>query len=127
MDGGPKDHGRILVVDDDSSICGLISDIVEDLGLEAVCVHTDADAYARLRTLPTFRALLVDINLGTGTTGFDIARFARQIVPDIPVLYVSGETSRTSFAAFGVRNSDFIAKPFAADDILNPLRARLGL
>jgi DNA-binding response OmpR family regulator len=118
--------GRVLVVEDDHAICALISDILEHAGLQAECVQNDRSAYAIIPTLPTIAALVVDINLGTGTTGFDVARFARQVIPALPVLYVTGEASENSFKAFGVPESDFIAKPFTADELLAKLQMRIA-
>ena len=116
---------RVLVVEDDQAICNLITDLLEDLGLGAVCVGTDRDAYALIPRLPKLAALVVDVNLGPGTTGFDVARFARQANPALPVIYVSGEANVESFRAFGVPDSDFLAKPFTAQDLQDAVRARI--
>jgi hypothetical protein len=37
------------------------------------------------------------------------------------VIYVSGETSPSSFATFGVPDSRFLAKPFTARELLEVL------
>jgi DNA-binding response OmpR family regulator len=126
LEKGVEADGAGLVVEDDHAICALITDILHDAGLETECVQNDRSAYAIIPTLPTIVALVVDINLGAGTTGFDVARFARQVIPQIPVLYVTGEASSDSFQAFGVPNSDFLEKPFTADELLAKLRRRLA-
>jgi CheY-like chemotaxis protein len=115
----------VLVVEDDHAICNLISDLLGDLGLQTTCVTTDRDAYALIRALPGLAALVVDVNLGAGTTGFDVARAARQANPALPVIYVSGEADEQSFRAFGVPDSDFLAKPFTAHELLDAVRARI--
>ena len=112
---------RVLVVEDDAHICELVSDILGAEGFETSCVTSDRLAYDRLRD-DGFAALVIDINLGPGTTGFDVARFARQIDPEIPVIYVSGQTTPASFAAFGVPGSVFLAKPFTAAELTQRLR-----
>jgi CheY-like chemotaxis protein len=116
--------GRVLVVEDDPAICRLIGDYLEGTGRSSVCVQSDAAAYAALPTLPTFRAIILDINLGQGTTGFDIARFARAVVPEIAVIYISGDSSEASFRTFGVPDSSYLPKPFKAEDFLEILRQR---
>jgi DNA-binding response OmpR family regulator len=115
---------RVLVVEDDHAICALISDILESADIETKCVKSDVEAYAEL-TLPTYKALIVDINLGKGTTGFDVARFARQVVPHLPVIYVTGDADQESFRAFGVPDSDFLEKPFAPEELLGIVTSRL--
>ncbi|MGE5501123.1 MAG: response regulator [Ignavibacteriales bacterium] len=118
---------RVLVVDDDPAVCELIEDILSEVRMSAVCVRSDHDAYRIIPSLPTIHALVVDINLGQGTTGFDVARFARQVIPDLPVIYVSGEASQESLEAFGVPDSTYVPKPFGVDDFISTLLARIGL
>jgi DNA-binding response OmpR family regulator len=118
--------GRVLVVEDDHAICALITDILEGAGFQIECVQNDRAAYAIIPTLPMIAALVVDINLGRGTTGFDVARFARQVIPDLPVLYVTGEASQDSLKAFGVPESALVAKPFTAQELLAKLRLQIA-
>jgi CheY-like chemotaxis protein len=118
-------NDRVLVVEDDPAICRLIGDYLDGTAWTTVCVQSDRAAYAAIPTLPTIRAIILDINLGKGTTGFDIARFARQVMPEIAVVYVTGEVSQDSFRAFGVPDSRFLQKPFSPDDLLDVLGGRL--
>ena len=121
------DYGlRILVVEDEPAVCDLISDFFDETDFDVHCVLSDRGAYAALSGIGAYAALVVDINLGPGTTGFDVARFARQLSPGLPVIYVSGETSPSSLASFGVPDSRFIAKPFTADELLQVLREVTG-
>jgi len=113
---------RILVVDDDEALCALLADALGgEENLEVICAHTDRIAYGLIPTLPTFRALVVDVDLGAGTTGFDVARFARRVIPDLLVIYVSGATSNASLEAFGVPDAQFLQKPFTPHELLGRL------
>jgi CheY-like chemotaxis protein len=114
---------RVLVVEDDPSVSELMEEALRGLGLEPSCVGTDLEAYSILPIQPPFRALVVDVNLGQGTTGFDVARFARQVIPEIPVVYVTGAVTEDSFRAFGVPGSIFIAKPFLPGELTEALRS----
>jgi CheY-like chemotaxis protein len=116
---------RVLVVEDDHAICELIRDLLEPLNLQTVCAMSDRAAYDTLRVERSFAAVLLDVNLGAGTTGFDVARFARQVMPDVAVIYISGQASQQSFMAFGVPNSEFLAKPFTAEELVKVVRARV--
>ena len=118
---GRGDMRHVLVVEDDPAIGELISDALLDKGWSVECVKTDLEAYKRIPGLPTLDGLVLDINLGRGTTGYDIARFARQVIPQVAVVYVSGEMTRASFQAFGVPQSVFVEKPFTPDQLESAL------
>lgn len=122
----PSLRSSILVVEDEQPICDLLSDILEADGFEPHCARTDQDAFAALRRVGAFACMIVDVNLGTGTTGYDVARFARGIDPQLPIIYVSGQTSKTEFDRYGVTGSLFVAKPFTPDELLHQLRKLVG-
>jgi len=113
---------RVLVVEDETGVCPVIDEILGEAGFDADCVHRDRAAYSMLSGDGPYDALIVDVNLGAGTTGFDVARFARQMRPSLPVLYLSGDATEASFRAFGVPGSGFVAKPFAPEELIRRLR-----
>jgi DNA-binding response OmpR family regulator len=117
---------HVLVVEDDHGICELISDMLGAERFEVTCAASDREAYLHLGRPGGIDALLVDIDLGHGTTGFDVARFARQRNAGLPVVYVSGQTSRESFKAFGVPDSYFVAKPFTAEELVDAVELAMG-
>lgn len=117
---------RVLVIEDEHAVCDVISDLLEPMDVDVDCVQSDREAYAVLGRARSYSALLVDINLGKGTTGFDVARFARQMDGEIPVIYISGQSSEGSFKAFGVPGSSFLAKPFTGEELVGRVRAVLG-
>jgi CheY-like chemotaxis protein len=119
--------GNILVVEDDLAVGEVICDTLRDRGLNVQCVRTEEQAYARITSFPGLDGLVLDVNLGGGATGFDIARFARQVMPDIAVVYVSGNSSPTAFKAFGVPDSEFVEKPFTPDDLAVAVTSRLDV
>ncbi len=114
---------RVLIVEDEHDVCELISDALEAAGFDPICAQNDRQAYAALANSADYAGLIVDINLGAGTTGYDVARFARQSRTWLPVIYVSGQSTPASFAAFGVPRSVFVQKPFRPDDLAEKLRA----
>jgi CheY-like chemotaxis protein len=108
----------VLIVEDEPDVCELITEILEGAGFDAHCVSNDRAAYSALAAVQRYAAVLVDVNLGEGTTGFDVARFARQLNPRLPVIYVSGAASPGSFKAFGVPDSIFLQKPFTPHELV---------
>lgn len=121
------EHGRfVLVVEDNPRVCELISDILDAAGFQAHCVQSDRAAYDRLRRRAPYACMVVDVNLGSGTTGYDVARFARDIDPGLPVIYVSGQISPQSMQANGVAGALFVEKPFTPAQLIEAIRTLVG-
>jgi DNA-binding response OmpR family regulator len=116
---------RVLVVDDDPGLLALICADLKEKGLACVCARSDREAYKLLGS-QAFDAVVVDVNLGVGTTGFDVARRARQVTPQIRVVYMSGEANARSWMSFGVPSSDYVSKPFPLERLAGLLRHDLG-
>ena len=94
-------------------VCGFL----RSLGHAFTWVMTDTQAHERILAEPPLTALVLDINLGAGTTGFDIARFARQHLPEVKVVYASGEIREEAFRTFGLPGSVLLTKPFSMDEL----------
>lgn len=115
-------RGRILVVEDDAGVADVVRALLGEEGFECVWVRTDTAAQDAILASPPPMALVLDVNLGLGTTGFDVARFGRQRHPDIPVIFMSGSVNEASFKAFGVPHSHFLTKPFSLEELQMVLR-----
>lgn len=117
---------QVLIVEDDSEICELMSDALADEGFKTVCVQSDRAAFEALRTNDAFACIVVDVNLGVGSTGFDVARFARRIDPALPVVVVSGFSSEASFEMNSVPGSLYLHKPFTPAELMEKVRMLVG-
>ena len=63
------------------------------------------------------RALVTDVNLGRSSpSGWEVARRAREVHADIPVVYVTGDSGQ-DWPSLGVPKSVLILKPFAPAQI----------
>lgn len=122
----PERRTVVLVVEDEPAICDLLVEALEEHGFAARCVQKDQQAFEVLRSGGAFACMIVDVNLGAGTTGYDVARFARTIQPGLPVIYVSGQSSEESFRQNGVTGSLFVPKPFTADDLMERVQMLVG-
>lgn len=117
---------RILVVDDDHGICELVTEMLAQQGYELECVGSDREAHQRLSSGEPLDAVILDVNLGPGVTGFDLARYARTLRSDFPVVYISGQASRANFKTYGVPGSTFVEKPFTADELIDAVEIALA-
>jgi len=80
---------RVLIVDDEPALAALIAQQLRPLGVEAVQVHSGAEALQRLRD-GHFDAVTLDI-LMPGMNGFDVLKALRADpkLRDLPVIFVS--------------------------------------
>lgn len=108
----------VLLVEDEADIRDLLESAFEEHGLPVRSAGADRAAYAILeKEARSFSLLVTDINLGEGTTGFDVAREARRLNPDIKVIYISGEVDRPG--AFGVDGGEMVCKPFTPTELVD--------
>jgi CheY-like chemotaxis protein len=122
------DAPTILAVDDEFFILEEISSVLQGGGFTVVTAISGEEAI-RLLDAPeaAFRALVTDVNMGKGKpTGWDVARHARQISADIPVVYVTADGAQ-DWTAMGVPNSMVIAKPFAPAQLVTAVSQLLNL
>jgi predicted ATPase len=68
-----------------------------------------------LLSLPNSAADITDINLGGTISGWEVAECFRTVLPNMPVLYTSGDTIDSSRCVSG---SAVLAKPYQNSDIL---------
>jgi DNA-binding response OmpR family regulator len=108
----------LLLVEDNSALQEMLHTELVDAGFEIAAASDGKKALAELAAdAGRFRAVVTDINLGRGPDGWEIGRRARELVPKMPVVYMSGE-SATDWASKGVPNSVMLAKPFAPAQLI---------
>jgi DNA-binding response OmpR family regulator len=108
-----SDAVRVLVVEDEALICSLIEDALVESGFEAYSVNSGEAALSTFRDgREGCRALLTDVNLGDGISGWELARQIREITPGFPVVYMTS-ASAPDWKSQGVADSVLLEKPFA--------------
>ena len=117
----------ILVVEDDQLIQSVVEESLTDGGYEISIASTGEKAVALLDTSEgKYRALVTDINLQPGKIdGWDVARHAREIDPNFPVVYMSGKDVN-DWPSKGVPNSIMLAKPFAPAQLITAVSQLLN-
>jgi len=83
---------RILVVEDDPRVRPLTVRMLERLGYSVYVAEDGPMALQILRTYADIALLFTDIVLPKGMNGVELARAARALCPELPVLYTSGYT-----------------------------------
>ncbi|BCM20833.1 response regulator [Mesorhizobium sp. J8] len=119
-------NGAVLVVEDETMILLDLESALEEAGFEVVSAGNAADAMALFDADPAkFKALLSDIRLGPGPSGWEIARHVRQANITIPIVYISGD-SAGQWGVEGVPNSIMITKPFFLPQVITAISTLLN-
>ena len=115
-----------MAVDDEEPVLALISDALREGGFEVMEARSGDEAVTALkRALLNYSALVTDINLKGEVSGWEVAKQAREINPNIAVVYASGGTA-DEWASRGVPNSIFLEKPFAPAQVVTAVSQLLN-
>ena len=111
---------RILVVDDDESIRGLVRDVLEAEGYD---VDVAADGFAALRRLAACRpdAVVLDVMM-PGMDGYAVLSQIRssEVDHDLPVIMLTAAADDNSaWQAWSGGVDYFLAKPFEPTELLH--------
>ena len=113
----------VLLVEDEVMISHLVAESLSEHGFIVHESATASDALNFLTSGAEVDVLFTDINLPGGMDGRELARKARQLRPDLPIVYASGHYQLTDMGAL-VPRSVFLSKPYDPNDV-GTLLARL--
>lgn len=103
---------RVLVVDDEPEISGMIAEYFREGGHEAVTASNMAEALAVLRDSPA-DLLITDIVYSEGPNGLELARRAREEYPGLAIVVMTAfEEMYPLTEALQAGADGYISKPF---------------
>jgi DNA-binding response OmpR family regulator len=116
----------ILIVEDDQLVQSFVEEALSDGGFEPAIAASGEEAVTLLKSDKTkYRALVTDINLSGTMGGWEVARLAREIDPEFPIIYMTG-ASADQWASQGVPSSILLCKPFAPAQLVTAISQLLN-
>ena len=115
---------RVLVVDDEPSLCELLSMALRYEGWE---VRTASDGSSAVRTARDFRpdAVVLDVML-PDFDGLEVLRRMRADAPEMPVLFLTARDAvEDRVAGLTAGGDDYVTKPFSLEELVARLRGLL--
>src|SRR5881392_3401036 len=115
----------ILLVDDDGPLRDMLSRSFEREGHRVTAV-ADGDAALKAASDQPFDVVLLDVALGEGPTGHDVARLLRRrrdVVPIIMLTALDSEADAVQGLEAGA--DDYVTKPFGLAELRSRIRAVL--
>jgi len=115
----------VLVVEDELLVQEMVKEALSEGGFEAEFFPSGEEAVALLENHPDrYRAVITDINLPE-LSGWDVARRARELKSDMPVVYMTGAAA-DQWTSQGVPGSVLLQKPFAPAQITTAISQLLN-
>lgn len=115
---------RILLVEDDRTIIGSLSQLLTMQGFQVTCAQTQGEALALL-SRQAFDLMLLDVGLPDGS-GFGVCAGAKREHPDLPVIFLTASDDEMStVAGLDMGAEDYIAKPFRPMEFISRIRTVL--
>lgn len=113
----------VLLVEDEVLISQLVATSLSEHGFLVHETATADEAWRYMHAGGKVDVLFTDINLPGSMDGAELALRARELRPDLPIVYASGHYQSTDIGKL-VPRSVFVSKPYDPDDV-GMLLARL--
>ncbi len=116
----------IFIVDDESSICSTIADILNDEGYQTI-VFPDAETESLWQRLDAMEPSLVLLDVWLpGMDGMQILKRLHERFPELPVIMMSGHAGiEAAVAAIKAGAYDFLEKPLHLEVLLDKVASAL--
>jgi DNA-binding NtrC family response regulator len=114
---------RVLVVDDEPVIRGVLCEFLRDCGLMPVAVENADQALAVLDDCEPVDLVFSDIHMPGAMDGFALARWVLLHRPQVPVILATGDIARANAVAVaGLAGVETFAKPYDFDMAVRKIR-----
>ena len=116
----------ILVVEDDAPVQTIVEEALTDGGFEPAIAASGEEAVTLLMGIKgKYRALVTDVQLRGVMDGWEVAKRAREIDPEFPIVYMTGGNA-AEWPSHGVPNSILLTKPFAPAQLVTAVSQLLN-
>lgn len=116
---------KILIVEDEFLIRLTLAEALAEEGFEVVEAGSADEALPLLPGDPPVALLLTDVQLPGRLDGLALARAARERMPELPVIYMTGRPDNLSGTARSPRDV-FISKPYLPSQVCATARRLTG-
>ena len=121
-------EARILVIDDDETICSLFKDTLDDAGYKVTAVTNSYEGLELVKN-EDYDLVFLDLKM-PGLDGAELLGQIRAVKPEMPVTVVTGyPESDLMMRALNYGPLGVMKKPFKGSDVLTTVRnyLRLGM
>lgn len=113
---------RLILLEDDALISMCTQEALTEAGFEVLPAMRGSEALALLSKFSNVVAMVIDVHLAEAPDGWEVARLARQILPDVMIIYTT-TAGELAYNANGVERSVLLEKPYTLDRAVSAARA----
>ncbi|MBN2587810.1 MAG: sigma-54-dependent Fis family transcriptional regulator [Candidatus Fermentibacteraceae bacterium] len=125
MNGNNSKKSRILVIDDEEDITGLLRETLQLSGYYCDTAASGEDGLRKLRRKTGYDLLITDLRL-PDVSGLEILEMVSKKYPFIPVIVITGfATIESTKTALRMGAVDYIPKPFTTNTVISAVRRAL--
>lgn len=118
-----QEHQRVLVVDDEVPLTGVISGYLRREGFDVVVAHSGPDAVERARSEQPV-LIVLDVML-PGFDGIEACRRIRQFSDAYIIMLTARDEEMDKVLGLSMGADDYLAKPFSPRELIARVRAML--
>jgi signal transduction histidine kinase len=116
FDEGPKEAGKVLVIDDEENICKSCEAVLRDEGYAVTTFNKPSDGLKRLRE-EDIDLILLDLKMPEAD-GIEVLKELRAHHRETLVVVITGYASvETAVASLKLGAFDYVSKPFTPDEL----------
>jgi CheY-like chemotaxis protein len=117
----------VLVIDDEPSVRMLIAEVLGELGYEAIEAIDGPSGLAILLSGARIDLLISDVALPNGMNGRQVAEAARQVLPGLKVLFITGYAENAALRGVQLElGMQVMVKPFTMEALGSRINAMIG-
>jgi CheY-like chemotaxis protein len=107
----------VLIVEDEQDLRDMAQDSLAAAGYEAFAARDAREALAILHDHPEIDLLFTDRRIAGSASGIDLAHAARQMLPDLTVLYATDRPDELLFVERPIDPTQVLRKPYQPSEL----------
>jgi CheY-like chemotaxis protein len=118
-----RDGEVVLVIDDEPTIRMLIAEVLEEQGYSTIEASDGPSGMRVLQSPARIDLLITDVGLPNGMNGRQVADAARELRPDMKVLFITGYAENAVIGSGNLgKGMQVVSKPFDMDVLATKIR-----
>jgi CheY-like chemotaxis protein len=115
------------VIDDEPSVRMVIAEVLREFGYEAIEAIDGPSGLAILLSGARIDLLISDVALPNGMNGRQVAEAARQVLPGLKVLFITGYAENAALRGVQLElGMQLMVKPFTMEALGSRINAMIG-